>query len=895
MKNFLSEVVEDLLKQKSDFRQTTLIIPGVRPKAFLRKTFVENGFSGMLPQMKTIEEFLEEITGLKLISGVPLLFSTYEAHLKTAHDKKSFEDFLKYSNILLKDFDDIDASLCDDKALLDNLISEERIRKWGQSMDIGLSEIMKNHLGFWTDAQTTFYTLRQNLLEEGKAYRGLLVKKASEEVKRFILKNQTHQYIYIGFNALTHAEFKILSILLEEKRAKSYWDSDEYYMNNPHQEAGDFLRKYRQKFPDEFKTINRNFVKEKSLKIVSVPKQETQAKYVGNVLKNLSKEDRENTAIVLADEQLLPAILNALPSDIDKLNITMGLPLQMIPISNFFKDLFDLHLSREKYAKKDVYYYQIIIKLLQDPNFRSFFHPQAEQILKEIHEQNFIFVSKNRLEKLKSENLYFSLFDYPSSVSHLMDIVTSWINLLYESEDIPEMIQEYLFRFRSIFMQLKDLVDEHDFIDNYKVLFHLYQQLLSSESVSFVGEPLVGLQLLGMLETRLLDFKNIILTSVNEGTLPLGRQENSFIPFDFRVESGLNTFLDNDAIYAYHFYRLIQRCKSAVMLYNADTEGTGTGEASRFLLQLDLESPHEIKKEFATPIYKKISASLNEIKKSKAVVEKLNFWKNKISPSSLSSYLYDPIQFYSNYILRIRQEEEVREIADDMTLGNIVHNTLNEVYLPYLNQKLTDYHFKEIDLKKDIIFKKVVEKILLKNHEASGKNIIILRVAREMIENVLKKDKSFAASNELIIRSLECQFQRTFTTPNEHEVNFFGYIDRIDEANGVTRVLDYKTGSVYSDILDSNEAKVEKLIDDYKGGQVMQLAIYAYMMNQEYIQSGIYPLRYFSKDLEFLKFNKNELLTHESIQPIMLKIGDLIDEILNPEISFHEPEPVYIP
>src|SRR5690554_3272157 len=205
MKSFLTEVVEDLIELNEDFSQTTLIIPGVRPKAFLRKTFVDEGFRGLLPQMKTIEEFLEEITGLKLISGVPLLFSSYESHRDTAKDKKTFEDYLKFSSILLKDFDDIDASLCDDKVLLDNLISEERIRRWSQSMDIGLSEIMKNHLGFWTDAQANFYDLRERLLEEGKAYRGLLAKKASEKINNYCSQNPTKQFIYIGFNALTQA------------------------------------------------------------------------------------------------------------------------------------------------------------------------------------------------------------------------------------------------------------------------------------------------------------------------------------------------------------------------------------------------------------------------------------------------------------------------------------------------------------------------------------------------------------------------------------------------------------------------------------------------------------------------------------------------------------------
>lgn len=890
MKSFLTEVVEDLLAQELDFKHTTLIIPGVRPKAFLRKTFVELGFQGMLPQMITIEEFLEEVTGLKMVSGVPLWFAAYNAYQSRVEEPKAFDEFLKFAPILLKDFDDIDASLCDERGLLDNLISEERLKVWGKSMEVGLSDLMKNHLGFWTDARATFFGLRKILLEEGKAYRGLLAKKASEEIQNFVAKDSSEKYVYIGFNALTHAELNMLQYLIETEKAISYWDADVYYMNNKDQEAGDFLRKYRALFPDEFKFIHKNFEKDKKLKIVNVPKQETQAKYIGYHLQELTEEEREKTAIVLADEQLLPAVLNALPENIQKLNITMGLPLQMVPISSFFKELFQLHLTREKFDKTGVYYYKNVLNLLQHSNFRGFFMPQAESLLEHLHTHNLIFVSISKLNNLNVENSFYKIFDAPNSVQDLLSNVISWINLVYESGDLPTMDQEYLFRFRSIFMQLNDLVQEHDFIDNFKVLHQLYQQLLLSESVSFVGEPLVGLQLLGMLETRLLDFEHIILASVNEGTLPLGRQENSFIPFDFRVEAKLNTFLDNDAIYAYHFYRLIQRCKSAVFLYNSDSEGMGTGEASRFLLQLKLESPHNIIEEIATPSYTKSPTSLLTIEKSESVLKQLDKWKKKISPSSLGTYLFNPIDFYSRQILRVREEDEVEEVADDRTLGNIVHKVLEELYSDYIGQILDEHHFKEIEKKQNRVFHQVVEDELLKGHEARGKNIIILKVAQEMISNVIKKDKLLIRDNELVIKELEKSHSRDFITPNGNEVSFFGFIDRIDQVNGVTRILDYKSGSVNQADLRKTEKNVENLLKDYTGAKAIQLAMYAYMMNYKQAKTGIYPLRYFSKDIHYLEWEKNDLLSLSDLESILTQVGYLIDEILNPEVPFQELE-----
>lgn len=892
MKTFLTEVIEDLIAQKTDFRHTTLIIPGVRPKAFIRKTFVDLGYTGMLPEMKTIEEFLEEISGLKMLSGVPLWFAMYEAYLSKVEEPKTLEDFLKFATTLLKDFDDIDASLCDDKTLLDNLISEERIKKWGKSMDVGLSDIMQNHLGFWTEAQAIFYTLRNNLLEEGKAYRGLLARQASQEVDIFIERTQKF-FVFIGFNALTNAEQKIVEHCLNKEKATAYWDADKYYLHNYQQEAGDFLRQYKQRFKD-FKFVNNHFEQEKKLKIVNVPKQETQAKYVGNLLREISEEQRQKTAIVLADEQLLPSVLNALPNEVEKLNITMGLPLNMVPIASFFREIFNLHLNREKFKKGNSYYYKGVIKVINHLNFRNCFAPQASDLIKEINELNIVFIGIDKLTKLTQENPFYSLFLKPETPTELLSIVIDWINYLNENQDLDAVQQEYLFRFRSVFMQLKDLLNTFPYVENFKTLYQLYQQLLQAESVSFMGEPLVGLQLLGMLETRLLDFEHIILTSVNEGTLPLGRQENSFIPFDFRKDAGLNTFLENDAIYAYHFYRLIQRCKSAVIMYNSDSEGLGSGEQSRFLMQLKLESKHKIDEVIATPNYDKSEQTLIEIPKTKFVLKQLEQWKDKISPSSLGTYLWNPLDFYEQKILKLYSEDEVEETAGDRTLGIIIHDTLEELYKPYLNQILTPEIFKNIEKVKEKTFKKITEDKLLKGNDVRGKNILILKVAEEMISNVLNKDKMLCKDNELIIKLVEEKYDIPFTTPAGNKVNFIGLVDRIDELNGQIRMLDYKTGSVDARTLNWSDKNIEKLIENHGGAKAIQLAIYAYMFlnasNFKQITSGIYPLRYFGNDVEFLNWNKNNVFTLESLTPFMEKIGDLIDEILQPESPFRELE-----
>lgn len=889
MSSFLKEVVTDLLSHHTHFTKTVLVVPGMRPKAFIRKTFIQEKFTGILPEIITIEELLERMTSLKQTNGIPLWFSTYQAYLSATDNEKTFEDFLKFAPTLLKDFDDIDASLTNHQELLEMMVSEERIKNWGKSMEVGLSDLMKNHLGFWTDAKATFYTLRETLLKEGKAYRGLLAQKAAEQTENYLNQHQDH-FVFIGFNALTQAEKSIMLQMVESKRAETYWDADTYYLNNPTQEAGDFLRGYKKIFGEKFKFVSSNFELPKEIKIYSVPKQETQAKLVGNLLDQLSEDEKNATAVVLGDEQLLPSVLNSLPQSVEKINITMGLPLSSIPMASFFKELIKLHANREKFGKDKKYYYQNILNILTDNNFSSVFSPASDDVLANIREQNIIFVEE---EKLIKHDKAFEIFQVPTAISDFPALVVRWINYVQQSTSASDYQSEYLFRFRSIFQQLDSYLADFPYVEQYKSLIQLFNQLLQTESISFVGEPLVGLQLLGMLETRLLDFDHIIVSSVNEGTLPLGRQENTLIPFDFRKNYGLNTFLENDAIYAYHFYRLIQRCKSASFIYNSDSEGLGSGEPSRFLLQLLLESPHPIKQITASPAFIKENESLFSIPKSHFVQEKLNSWKNGISPSALGTYLWDPITFYKRYVLGLKDEDEVEEFAGDLTLGTVIHETLELIYKPYLNTVLTPEIFKKINQEKGDLFNHIVDKELLKGNEKRGKNILILKVAREMIENVLAKDLKLCKEKKLIIREIEPSVQASFQTPKGYEVTFKGKIDRVDEVNNQMRVLDYKTGHVDAKKLEYTEKNIDKIPVEKDSAKAIQLAIYAYMyLNQnphiKELTAGIFPLRYFTQGIQALQWDKNDLITSRTLHNLMQPIGDLIDEILNPEIPFIE-------
>lgn len=890
MESFLEEVVSDLLNRETDFSNVILVVPGNRPKAFIKKTFKEKEYSGILPSTVSIEEFLMEVSGRQLIKGIPLWFKTFKAYRKMK-DAKDLEDFLRWAPTLLKDFDDIDSSCIEAESLFSGLRSEERIKKWGKTLEIGQNEVLQNHIGFWGMAQTLYQQLHQQLKEDTLAYRGLLSRIALERIKTFSDNTSSHYY-FVGFNALTKAEQGVIDHLCLENRAHCYWDTDVYYMENHNQEAGKFLRTYKKKqFHTPFHWEKAYFEQPKNIEIVSVPKQVSQAKFVGKKLGTFTNEQRKKTAIVLADEGLLPAVLNALPEEVNKLNITMGLPLSSVPVSYFFGTILKLHYNQEKFGQSGYFYYKDVLEVLSNPEFKGKWGAISSSIQQKIIRENKVFVTS---EELCAEvpSLLQPLFESYKAPLPFLEAIVQWIDTLQEKEKMPKVEKEYLFRFQVIFQQLLEINEDEAYLKDFKILKKLYAQIVKSETLSFLGEPLVGLQLLGVLETRLLDFENIIVTSVNEGTFPVGRQENTFIPFVYRTMFGMNTFLENDAIYAYHFYHLLQRSKNVTLIYSTDAEGMGKGEPSRFLLQLEMESPHKISKKIATIEEKTFPTKAIEISKTEKVMERLHQWSRKISPSSLSTYLWNPLDFYERYVLGIRENEEVEEIAGDQTLGTIVHNTLEQLYLPYLGEILNEEIFLRIENNKDKILQHQFNELLLKGNKPRGKNLLIQTVASEMVAKAIEKDKWIAKANELCILDLEREYTADIALPDGRTIRFAGKIDRIDALEGIPRVIDYKTGGFLSTDIQITEKKIEHLSLDKKYSKAIQLLIYAYLYlsnaQEKEVSAGIFPLRYFSREVELLSIGEQTVLTKEAILEPMQQIIALIEEIIDPNVPFIE-------
>ncbi|MGV0977525.1 PD-(D/E)XK nuclease family protein [Empedobacter falsenii] len=895
MAQFIENVVKDLVQNQKNFINTTLVLPGKRPMLFFKQEFQRQAQNIILPQMKSIEELMSELSGLEIISGINLWFKAYQAYKKIVVKPDSFEDFIKWGPTVLKDFDDIDASLQPADKVLDYLVSVERISQWGDGkIEIGKNEIIQNHLTFWGIVSKLYFQLQQDLLDSKEAYAGMVFRIASEKVEE-IIENRTSHYVFAGFNALTKAEQALIFRLEKENLATLYFDADKYYYENPNQEAGSFLRKYKEKI----KPINwvvDEFSKPKNLQTIGVAKQVGQAKYIADLIRNLNEDEIKNTALILADESILPAILNSLPENITHLNISMGIPLRSVPLAQFFKSIFELQMNREKLGKGTMFYFKNVLQILENKTLSLFSTEESRKLIGDIRLQNRIFNSQNSIQNSLGESIFKSIFHIPKSITEFIHHLKNWTDELLHHPSMNDLLmKEYLFFFKKVFNQLHENLLSVDDIKDYRTLFLLYNKIVSSETISFIGEPLKGLQLMGLLETRLLNFDNIIMTSVNDEILPLGRQNNTFIPYDIRKQMKLNTFTENDSIYAYHFYRLIQRAKNAYFVYDTEADGMGSGEKSRFLAQIKFESNHEVKETFAAPSF--VTKPLKEIivPKTDETMTKLQNWAEYgISPSSLSTYLRNPLDFYEQRVFNVNEVEEAEEIVSARTLGNIVHGALEDLYTPYIGHILHENDFKNIEKIKNKTLQEHFSKEYKDGHLDKGPNYLIYKIAERIVDGVLSKDTTTAKENEFVIRALESKHEVDFALTNGKIVKLKGVIDRIDSVNNQIRIIDYKTG--YAKDISVKTEEIETVYQKEDKAKQLQLIFYAHLFYADKenltkdIELCIYPIKFPNKELIKLSVDKNTTIDYSIVENSTAPMSTLIEEILNQEIPFKQLE-----
>ena len=890
---FLSKIISELLSETSDLSQTVIVLPGKRPVVFLKQILKEQKYEGFLPEFFTVDELIKKISGKQHIQGISLWLFGYDVY-KKIYPEETLENFLKWFPTLLKDWDDMLKFSEEDKAVLEYMLDDERIKNWGETLGDG-DNARKRNLNFWKKMNVFLPKLKENLQAKGWVTDGMIHEMVREKISDFAEETET-KFVFCGFNALTPLEEKLIRELLQKGKAECFFQADEYYIKDLKQEAGKFLRKHMhwKEFNEnrKFQWIENSFCEEKNIKVYEVAGNVAQTKILPEILQEIPKENYSKTAVILLDENLLLPSLDAV-SFVDNLNITMGFPIKNLGFSGAVKKLFYLQKQLEKNDKS--YYYLDVFSVLEEFPDNEEDKKIIDQFTAKIEDENIVYISKKMMQEHLGELSYFQLFEKRTAAELLEDLSNFCYQLKFR--EIDDILYENVSLFETTFKILKNHMKDYDFEISIDALEVLMNQLVNSENLDFQGEPLEGLQFMGLLETRLLDFENIILLSVNEGKLPLGNTQNTYLPFDVRRNFGLNTFLENDSIYAYHFYRLLQNSKNIYLLYNALGSGVNTGEKSRFITQMEMESPHKMEHIVIENTSEPILQEPIIIEKTEKVLEKLNEWKDRISASHLISYLYNPIDFYLNNILKARETEEIEEELSQRNYGNLVHYALDWLY-----QKKEGKVLKESDIEdlKPKINEAIDSAISELKHQPElyerGMNYIHKSMAAKVVEHILDYDLGLIkAGNSLEIISLENRINAEFSLDeNGEKINFIGYIDRIDRLNGVVRVIDFKTAKAKNLSMKLKEEKLEDFISSADSKQALQLSIYAYMVlhNERFavnqLQCGIWSFAEIGKGVQTLKIYDNENIENENVSICMNSIKNIILEILNPEIPFKE-------
>ena len=923
--SFLSKLAKELLSNNSSLlHHTNIVLPNKRAKIFLIEELKKQSSTTFLaPKIISIEMLIEEIAQLRTLDNIELLFEFYIVYLDNTEKllQQDFEKFSSWAVTLIQDFNEIDRYLINQNEIFSYLLDIERIKYWTPNVN-NQSKLIENHLDFWKLMPLYYQKFTEHLISKKVGYQGLLYRKASENCLAFAKKAENKSFVFAGFNALNASEETIIKCLLEHNKAAVFWDIDAVFLKDEFHDAGLFLRRIKNSWKHfethPFNWITDAFSSDKNIEVIGTPKSIGQSKIAGKIIEKIVFENKslENTAIVLSEENILIPILNALPVEVENLNITMGYPSKNNPAQILIYKLFQLHLNAQNRNKKQsVFYYKEVLEILNNPLIVSSI--QANEVVKIIKNSNLTFITNNRLSELFSkydllnnELVNYLFFDWNVSVNEVLDKLKAILiyikTHLSNQNEQDKVTKAFIFSIYNVILKITNYFETYNKIESLEILFSIYKQVIDQAQVSFEGEPLKGLQIMGILESRVLDFENVIITSLNEGKLPGGKSNISFIPYDVKLEKGLPTYKERDAIFTYHFYRLLQRAKNIYLLYNTHSEGIDAGEKSRFITQLEIEHlpNHNFKKVFYNAIKPDTIYQPIEVIKTQPILDRLEEIAiiKGFSPSALTNYLRNPIQFYYQRILGVSENEEVEENVAANTLGTIIHEVLEKMYATFEGKNI-QIQVSDIDVMIQNIEAITLEKfkeVYKEGDIKKGKNLIAFEVAKRNIYNFLIQEKqNIESGDELFILSLEKPHETIFEHHNlPYPVKISGKVDRIELRNNTIRIIDYKTGKV-----EGNKLKIdtfEGLTLDLVNDKIIQLLCYALMLQENplkgnyNVEVGIFSFKNMKAGFLPFTFGKGRgvigetVITTEFLANFKEELVILIQEILNPEISFKE-------
>ena len=913
---FLDKLAQVLLVKYSEkLSNTIVVLPNKRAKIFLIEALKNQVETNILsPNIVSIEELIQDIACIRAIDSIELLFEFYEVYLSITEksNQQSFELFANWAKTLLQDFNEIDRYLLEPNHVLSYLKDIEDIKKWGIEVE-NKTQLLENYIDFWKLLPNYYQSLYNHLLNKGIGYQGLIYREAVNNLNHFSDNIKEKQFVFAGFNALNTSEERIIQHLMASDQASIYWDVDQAFLNDPFHDAGLFVRRFKESWKhyksNPFEWILNDFSQPKNIQIIGTPKTIGQAKIAGSIIENIINANPDvpldKVAIVLGEENILVPLLYSLPSSVGALNITMGYSSKNNPAQILIAKLFKMHtntLSRN--AKNYVFYYKDVLDILTHPLVEPY--AKTNVLVNTINQNNYTFITHHKLMELNPNpsDLFLLLFQkWEKGSVAVLETISSLLQTIkanLSNENGEEKIAKaFVYSIFKVINKLINYYSSHEHIDKIETLYAIYKQVIDLAEVSFEGEPLNGLQIMGVLESRVLDFETVIITSMNEGKLPAGKSQDSFIPYDVKRELGLPTFKEKDAIYTYHFYHLLQRAKNIYLLYNTESEGLDAGEKSRFITQLEVEKQpnHTLTHEIYNAVLPETAYQPIVVPKSESVMIRLKeIAENGFSPSALTSYIRNPIQFYFQKILRISEVEEVEENIALNTLGTIIHETLKVLYTPFIGKFLSEAAilscFKLLD---DEVLRQF--KLVYKEGEIKkGRNLLAFEVAKRNISNFLKVElESIKNGDAIKILALEQRFERILEHPSlPFPVKIGGSVDRIEERDGKIRIIDYKTGKVEKGSITLKSWK--DLTKDIKNDKIIQVLAYAFMYEKEangkQIEAGIISFKNLKSG--FLPFNfkegkeENTVIDEDTLNNYLEQMVLLLNEILDMNIPFEE-------
>jgi hypothetical protein len=863
MKQFLKEIAEQIYNEHPHLDGLTLVFPNRRAALYFQKhlssILTKPVFS---PKLVTIEDFISGFSDLKVPDKLELvhrLHSVYQNVMFAGQDPEPFDQFYFWGDMLLRDFDELDKYMINAEQLFRDLRNQKELdstfdyltdeqREFLQSFWLSFEENLtlnkRKFLDIWNKLFQLYKTFREELKAGGVAYEGMVHRAVAERIESEGIPSPS-KIRFIGFNALTKAEEKIISYVVAQG-GMVHWDADEYYVNDDKQEAGRFIREY-QLHPVLKTTLTSgfspNFRRAKSLRVFGSAQPIGQAKLMAQILKEELKKgiEPEDTLIVLPDEKLLMPVLHGVSGSVEKLNVTMGFSLNNTPVFTLVELLMELQIA----IRKDHFSHRQVLAILGHPYVVAADTVSANAKRKEILFHNWVNIPQDFLATtVELHNLIFRKVD-GSPLRYLSAIVQE----IGKLESITTLDREFAFQFLKLLNRIDEViqsdrtkknaeeVNQKERNKSLKSFLRLLRQLVRAQKIPFVGEPLRGLQVMGVLETRNLDFKNVFVLSLNEGAFPAFGSKGSYIPFNIRKAYNLPTVEHQDAMYAYLFYRVLQRAENVFLFYNSETDVLGQGEMSRYLQQLIYESGLKIEKEILHNTIQPVAINPIRIQKDKHVLEALTKLNSDtarfrgISPSALNAYIECKLKFYFRYVARIKEPNEVEEDLDARVLGNFLHEVMEMFYKKLAERKKNksvdsgDFDTVEPLLEQliDEAFIKTYRLDAAKKVDYEGQRLVVKEIVKRFARRILEVDQ---AHTPFVMEAVE-QEGLLYTVKISHAPGYAvvgGKIDRVDRKGNEVRIIDYKTGK---DKLDFESIASLFAIDEKRNKAAFQTFVYA--------------------------------------------------------------------